>query len=204
VSPTRQRTAFDIVTILGSQGAFAVARGLARRLPADFPAAVIYAQHRVASAGRGLERVLAYDAAMPVRGIRDGDPVTAGTIHVAPADAQTLVADGVFRLVAGRCAGDPLFVSAAMAGRARVLGVVLSGRLDDGSAGLRAIKAAGGRGLIQDPTTAVATGMPTSAMSTGCYDFVLTPERLAHALVALVAVPGAAELLSVRGHPNAA
>jgi two-component system, chemotaxis family, protein-glutamate methylesterase/glutaminase len=205
VSATRHGTAFDVVAIVGSQGALAVACGLVRCLPADFPAAVVYVQHRVTTAGAGLVMVLGHHAAMPVRTIRDGDPITAGTIYVAPPDAQTVVAgEGVFRLTPGRCAGDPLLESVAQSFGARALGVVISGRLSDGSAGLRAIKAAGGRGLIQDPATAVAAGMPTAAMSTGCYDFVLTPERLASAIVALVAVPGAANLLRVRGHPSVA
>jgi two-component system chemotaxis response regulator CheB len=83
------------------------------------------------------------------------------------------------------------------------LGVVLSGRLRDGAAGLRAIKWAGGRGLIQAPSSAEADGMPLSAMATGCYDFVLSPAQLQAAIVTLVTVPGAAELFGVRAHPVA-
>ena len=80
--------------------------------------------------------------------------------------------------------------------------MVLSGGLRDGAAGLCRIKHAGGRGLIQAPATAEADSMPLAAMATGCYDFVLAPGQLAAALVALVAVPGAAELLRVRAHPH--
>jgi two-component system, chemotaxis family, protein-glutamate methylesterase/glutaminase len=200
--PPRHTDAFDVVAMVGSQGAFRVVRALVRALPADFPAAVVYVQHRVATAGSGLVRLLSRDTALPVRLVGAGDPVTAATIHVAPADARTTVgAARVFRLAPGRCVGDPLFASIAPAYGARAIGVVLSGRLDDGAAGLRAIKAAGGRGLVQDPATAEADGMPMAAMSTGCYDFVLEPEGLARALVALVSVPGAADLLTVRGHP---
>jgi two-component system, chemotaxis family, protein-glutamate methylesterase/glutaminase len=201
LSPPRHSPPFDVVAIVGSQGALPVARALVRSLPADFPAAIVYVQHRIATSLGGLPALIARSTALPVGLVRDGDALIPGTIHVAPADAQTTVADGRFRLGPGRCVGDPVFVSLARAYGARTIGVVLSGRLDDGAAGLRAIKAAGGRALVQEPSTAERSGMPTAAMSTGCYDFVLPGDRLAHALVALAAVPGAAELLSVRGHP---
>jgi two-component system chemotaxis response regulator CheB len=201
VSSSRHSPPFDVVAIVGSQGAFPIARRLLGALPADFPAAIVYVQHRVPSSVGGLPKLLAHATALPAGPVGDGHPVTPGAIHVTPADAETTIAGGRFRLGPGRCVGDPLLASVAQAYGARAIGVVLSGRLDDGAAGLRAIKAAGGRGLVQDPATAEAAGMPTAAMSTGCYDFVLAPDRLAHALVALVAVPGAAELLSVRGHP---
>jgi two-component system chemotaxis response regulator CheB len=83
----------------------------------------------------------------------------------------------------------------------RAIGVVLSGRLDDGAAGARAIKAAGGRVLVQEPDSAECASMPTGVLATGCFDFVLEPRRIAHALVALVSAPGAAQLLAVRAHP---
>jgi two-component system chemotaxis response regulator CheB len=202
VSPSRHSSAFDVVVIVGSQGAVRVVRGLVRSLPGDFPAAVVYVQHRVRTSDDALVEILQRDAAPAVRTVRDGDRLTPATIHIPPADAQTVVdANGILRLQPGRCSGDPLLESVAAAYGRRSIAVVLTGRLDDGAAGLRALKAAGGRGLVQDPATAAAPGMPMAAMSTGCYDFALTPDRLASALVALVAVPGAADLLSVRGHP---
>ena len=64
---------------------------------------------------------------------------------------------------------------------------------------MQAIKAAGGRVIVQDPETAEQRSMPWNALATGCVDLVLDPARIADALVALVAVPGAAELFGVRG-----
>jgi two-component system chemotaxis response regulator CheB len=152
-----------------------------------------------------LSRVLRYHARLPVRDIEDGDVPRPGGIYVAPADAQTTLSEGrTFALTEGRCLADPLMAGVAAAYGPAALAVILSGRLRDGAAGLRHIKQGGGRGLIQSPESATADGMPLAAMATGCYDFVLSPAGLRAALVSLVAVPGAAELLAVRTHPLAA
>jgi two-component system chemotaxis response regulator CheB len=97
--------------------------------------------------------------------------------------------------------GDTLLTSAAQAFGRRTIGVVLTGMLDDGAAGVRMVKRQGGRVLVQDPATARAGGMPSHAISTGCVDFVLPLERIAPALVALTMAPGGAELLSVPTAP---
>jgi two-component system chemotaxis response regulator CheB len=145
-----------------------------------------------------------HDAQLPVYEIADGDPVRPGAVYIAPANAQTTVAaDRRFHLDEGHCRGDPLMLSVGEVYGARCLALVLSGHLRDGAAGLRRIKQSGGRGFVQSPASADADGMPLAAMATGCYDFVLPPEQLLAALVAFVSVPGAAELLGVRGHPNA-
>jgi two-component system chemotaxis response regulator CheB len=78
-----------------------------------------------------------------------------------------------------------------------VIAVVLTGRLRDGSRGIRAVKAQGGRVLIQDPSTAVAPDMPTAALATGCCDFALPPDKIGDALTALVMAPGAADVFRV-------
>jgi hypothetical protein len=125
-------------------------------------------------------------------------------VYVPPAGVQTTIGlDRRFVVSDGRCADDPLMESAAQVYGAASLGVVLSGRLRDRAQGLRQIKQAGGRGLIQAPETAQADGMPLAAMATGCCDFALSPRALRAALVALVAVPGAADRFGVRGHPAA-
>lgn len=190
---------------MGSQGALPVARALLARVPDDFPAAIVYAQHRSARCPSVLVDLLSYHARLPVRAAADGDAVRPGTIYVAPPDGQTIVSPArTFAISEGRCLGDPLLASVAGAYGPAALGVILSGRLRDGAEGLRQIKRAGGRGLIQDPAGAESDGMPLAAMSTGCYDFVLTPQQLHSALIALVTVPGAADLLGVRAHPAAA
>jgi chemotaxis response regulator CheB len=91
-----------------------------------------------------------------------------------------------------------LFGSVAEVYGPRALAVVLTGRLRDGTRGVQAIKAAGGRVIAQTPDSAEQSSMPWNALATGCVDLVLEPARIADALVALVAVPGAAELFEVR------
>jgi two-component system chemotaxis response regulator CheB len=99
----------------------------------------------------------------------------------------------------GGAGGDGLLATAAASAAARgpVIAVVLTGMLQDGAEGARAVKRHGGRVLAQDPATARAPGMPSSAIATGCVDFVLPPDRLSFALIALVMAPGGADLLTV-------
>lgn len=85
-----------------------------------------------------------------------------------------------------------------MAVGAGVVAVVLTGKLSDGTEGVRAVKRHGGRVLAQDPCTAQAASMPSSAIATGCVDFVLPIEKMRAALMALILAPGGAELLRVR------
>jgi two-component system chemotaxis response regulator CheB len=91
-------------------------------------------------------------------------------MYIAPPDYHMIVEDGRLRMVQGprenrhRPAIDPLFRSAAMAYGPRVIGVILSGLLDDGTAGLMVVHAAGGKAIVQEPRTALFASMPTSAL----------------------------------------
>jgi two-component system chemotaxis response regulator CheB len=125
---------------------------------------------------------------------------------VLPPDRQTtLDAEGRFVLSAtGGCQADPLLESVAFAHGERAIAVVLTGRLTDGAAGVRAIKRRGGRVIVQDEATAEAFAMPSAALATGCADFVLPLHTISAALVSLVMVPGAEELFRVRLNPWAA
>jgi two-component system chemotaxis response regulator CheB len=123
-----------------------------------------------------------------------------GTVTVIPG-GTTATVDRALRLsLAGRTSmqpGDACLVSAAAVFGAEAIAVVLSGMQQDGTIGVRAIKRAGGRVLVQDPATARAPGMPSSAIATGCIDHVLPAQRIAPALVALTMAPGGADLLAV-------
>jgi two-component system chemotaxis response regulator CheB len=94
-----------------------------------------------------------------------------------------------------------LFASAAAVFGPRMIAGVLSGRLDDGSLGVRHVKGAGGRVLAQDDATSQAFGMPAAAIATGCVDFVLPLAVLADAITALVMAPGAAAMMRVAPPP---
>jgi two-component system chemotaxis response regulator CheB len=136
--------------------------------------------------------------------VTDGARLEPSVLHVAPSDEQLVMAQGgVMRIIADRDSSrrrfaDTLLRSAATVFGTRLIAVVLSGRLDGGADGARAVKRHGGRVLVQDPQTAVAPSMPRAALATGCVDFALAPEALGQALIALCAAEGAAELFRVR------
>lgn len=197
--------AFDVVGVAASTGGLAAVTEVLRSLPSDFPAAVVLVLHRASGWGDGTAGTLTRRTGLRVKTIDQGEPLRPGTVYVTPPDQQ-VVLDGEARLLRGRaqrCRADDLFASLATAFGERALGVVLTGRLDDGAAGARAIKARGGRVLAQDRTTSEQFGMPSSAISTGCVDWVLPLDRIGPALVSLVMWPGAAELLRVPTPPRA-
>lgn len=114
-----------------------------------------------------------------------------GRIYVAPPDQHLLLEDDRLRLFRGpkehhaRPAIDPMFRSAALAGGARIVGVILSGMLDDGAAGLRAIEACGGTTVVQDPGDAEQPSMPRNALTNTEVDHVVRLDAMADLLTAL-------------------
>lgn len=195
---------FDAVVVLGSQGAFEAFLDVLGCLPETFPAAIVFDLHR-GTDQRFTEEILRRRGVLRVRSASAGALFEPGTVHVVPPDADLLVTgDGAFALAEGDGEGqwhhraDALLSSAAQAFGPRLIGVVLSGRLDAGASGVRDVKRLGGRVLVQDPETARAGSMPRAALATGCVDFALPPRSLGQALAALCASPGAAELFRVR------
>ncbi|AEV83150.1 chemotaxis protein CheB [Actinoplanes sp. SE50] len=161
----------DVVVIGGSAGSHKPLRQTLARLPADLPAVVLVAVHTAPGARGGLADSLASSCTLPVRAAVDGTRLEPGCVHLAVPDRHLIIDDGhVLRLSDGprqnrvRPAVDALFRSAARWCGPRVVGVVLSGSLDDGAAGLAAITAAGGTALIQDPAEARFPSMPQAAL----------------------------------------
>jgi two-component system chemotaxis response regulator CheB len=159
----------DIIVVGGSTGAIAALQRLVADLPADLPAAVLVVTHIDATPSL-LPRILKRSAALPVAEAVDGEPIESGRIYIAAPDRHLLVEGGRVALRRGprenstRPAIDSLFRSAAVAFGARVIGVILTGMLNDGTAGLRAIKRCGGVAAVQDPDDAEAPDMPRSAL----------------------------------------
>lgn len=163
-------------------------------LPADFPAAILVVTH-VGARKSLLPELLGKTSALPVRHAQDREPIGPGRILLAPPDQHMLVAitagHAAVELTRGprenhtRPAIDPLFRSAAAALGPLVVGVILSGYLDDGTAGLQAIKACGGTALVQEPEEAVAPSMPHSAIRNVAVDLCLPVADMAPALLAL-------------------
>jgi two-component system chemotaxis response regulator CheB len=188
-----------IVVAAASYGGLAAYRTLLAALPAEFPWPILAVQHRHPRPDY-LAPILARTTGLPAVSAREGEPLQPGTVYVLPADRQGVL-DSERRLAfrrADRCRADPLLESAAFGYGERAIAVVLTGRLRDGAAGVRAVKGRGGRVITQDASTSAAFAMPAAAIATGCVDFVLPLRYIAPALVSLVMVPGAAELFRVR------
>jgi two-component system, chemotaxis family, protein-glutamate methylesterase/glutaminase len=126
---------------------------------------------------------------------RDGQPLLPGSIFVAPPDHHMLFTATSVRLSRGprenhaRPAIDPLFRSTALAWKQGAIGVVLTGELDDGTAGLKAIKDCGGIAIVQDPLTATEPSMPASAIANVPVDYCLPVSQIPAALLEIVGRP---------------
>jgi len=184
----------DIIAIGGSAGSGTVLKRLVRDLPADFEPSVFVTTH-IPADGSMLPDLLAEGANLPVLRAVDGMPVEPGRIYIAPADRHMLLVDSTVRLGHGprenmsRPAIDPMFRSAAYAYGPRVIGVVLSGYLNDGASGLHAIKQCGGLTVVQHPVDAHAEQMPRSALEAVEVDHVATAANMAELLGQLAKTP---------------
>jgi len=187
----------DILVIGASTGGIDAIRGLMAGLPADLPAAVFVVIHIDPVHETHLAELLARPGGMPAQVARDGEVVRPGHILVAPADHHLMVRAGHVEINHGprenshRPAVDALFRTAAAAYGPRVIGVVLTGHRDCGTAGLLSIKARGGIAVVQDPTDAVAPQMPSSAIAHVDVDHVTRLAELPALLIQLVGAEAA-------------
>ncbi len=198
------RAPFDVLVIAASLGGPAALGRVLPGLPADFPAAVLVVQHRAPGIDDRFAAAIRSRSALSVRTARDGQPLATTGITILPArHTATVAATGMLRLEPGTSfrLADPLIGAVAGYCGPRALCLVLTGRLDDAAAGVRALKRHGGRSIIQDPATAQAPQMPLAALATGCADLVMPLAHVAPTLVALTMAPGAAELFRVPPSP---
>lgn len=160
----------NIVVIGASAGGIEALQELLRGLPSDLEAAVLIVLHTSRHAGSLLPHILQRASGMPASHPIDRTPIQNGHIYIAPPDFHMILEDGLIRVLQGprenlhRPAIDPLFRSAAASHGSRVIGVVLTGLLDDGTSGLMVIHARGGEAIIQDPATALFSSMPKCAL----------------------------------------
>src|SRR5215213_7659479 len=185
----------DIIVIGASVGGIEALRAIAGGLPKDLPAAVFVVLHTSPEAPGILADILDRAGALPASFAVDGERILPGRIYVAPPDKHLVVEPNRVRLTRGpkenrfRPAVDPLFRSAAQVYGPRVIGVVLTGYLDDGTAGLWAVKQLGGTAIVQDPLEALAPSMPASAMRQVKVDYCLPVAEIAPQLVRLASRP---------------
>jgi len=166
-----------------------------RQLPGDFPAALLIVTHLAPDGPGLLPAILQGAGPLDVLPAADDTLIAAGHVYVAPPDHHLLV-DGLnMRLSRGprenrfRPAIDPLFRTAAAAFGPRVIGVLLSGGLDDGVLGLCRIKARGGIAVVQEPYDAHKGDLPQRAIDRVDVDFVLPANSIAETLTQLVHSP---------------
>jgi two-component system chemotaxis response regulator CheB len=182
----------DIIVIGASAGGIKALKELVAALTEDLPAAVFVVLHVAPTKPSILPQILSRAGPLPALHPSDGQPVETGYIYVAPPDHHLLLSDGQIRVLRGpkenaqRPAVDPLFRSAAAAYGPRVIGVVLTGGLEDGAAGLSAVKSGGGVAVVQDPFDALQPSMPQSALRSGRVDYCVSLAEIGPLLIRLV------------------
>ena len=185
----------DIIVVGASAGGVEALRQLVGSLPKDLPAAIFVVLHIAPNGYSVLPSILNRRSKLPAVHPKDGQPIEYGNIYVAPPDRHLLIKRGHIHLSHGpkenrhRPAIDPLFRTAARCYGRRVVGVVLSGALDDGTAGLSAIKEQGGVAIVQDPDEAMYDSMPRSAIENVQVDRILPVSEIAAFLVSLAGDP---------------
>jgi two-component system, chemotaxis family, protein-glutamate methylesterase/glutaminase len=183
--------AYSIVGIGSSWGGLVAMSTLLGGLPGDFSVPIVVVQHRSNDSDRLLAEILQDATDLSVSEIEDKEPLTPGTVHIAPANYHVLIDDGFLSLTLdepvrfSRPSIDVMFSSAADVYGSGAIGVVLTGANEDGSRGLLDIVKRGGRALVQDPRTAEIAVMPHAAVKAVPNAEVLPLEGLASRLIEL-------------------
>ena len=185
----------DIIVIGASAGGFEAIKTIVLDLPPDLSASVFIVWHMAADASGVLPGVLNRLETLPASYAADRDEIKPGKIYIAPPDHHLMLEEKQMRISRGpkenrfRPAIDPLFRSAALSHGQQVIGVILSGGLDDGSAGLWSIKESGGIAVVQDPLDAEVPSMPESALRLVDADHVVSVAEMGPLLHKLVREP---------------
>jgi two-component system chemotaxis response regulator CheB len=181
----------DVVVIGASAGGVAALMTLVQALPPDFLAPIFVVLHIPADSPSVLSQLLGSVSALEVRQPRDGEKVAPGVIYLAPPDHHLLLEGDQVLVTRGpkenrfRPSIDALFRSAAYTYGPRVIGVVLTGYLDDGTSGLWSVQRMGGRAVVQEPRDAEQPSMPTNALEFVAADYVVPLAQLGALLVRL-------------------
>jgi two-component system chemotaxis response regulator CheB len=189
----------DIIVVGASYGGIHALKELAGDLPPDLPASIFIVQHVASNSPGLLPGIIANAGALPASFPADHEKISPGHIYLAPPDNHILVENGFIRVTRGpkenrsRPAIDVLFRSAAYTYGPRVVGVILTGMLDDGTAGLWAIKYRGGTTIVQSPAEAHAPSMPQNALQNVEVDYCVPLKKIAPLLIELTQISAAEE-----------
>ena len=185
---------FSVIVIGTSAGGMDALKKLLSQFPADFAAPILVVNHMTAAvSGEMLIVTLNNVSKLKCLYPENGQRVEAGHVYIAPPDYHMLIEQGVIIITKGarenryRPAIDPLFRSAAVAYGNRVIGIVLTGYLDDGTSGLIAIKRSGGICVVQSPKDAAYPGMPQSALDNLKIDHCVPISEMGSLLTKLLA-----------------
>lgn len=177
---------FSVVAIGASAGGLEAMMVLLENLPSNTGMAFIYVQHLSPDHKSMLSEILSKKTKMKVHEIDNMDKIEPNHVYVIPSNQGIEVTDGHIKLIprsesSTASSIDILFASLAQAQKEKVIGIILSGSANDGTAGIKAIKQEGGLTFAQDDS-AKFTSMPHSAIAAGVIDFILSPEEIAHEL----------------------
>jgi two-component system CheB/CheR fusion protein len=185
---------FPIVVFGASAGGIEAFTSILEHLAPDLGMAYVFILHLSPNHKSSLTEILQAKTKMDVHTVKDGMEIKANNIFVIPPNTFMSVVDGHLKLAPralnaiGNYVIDYFLTGLASLYENNAIGVILSGSATDGTLGLKAIKAAGGITFAQDES-AQFPGMPGNATEAGYVDFVLSPEKIAHELSALVKVP---------------
>ena len=181
----------DIIVVGASAGGIEALRVLIAALPADLSASLFIVVHTSPDAPGMLADIFNRFGKLPATYATDDERIEKGRVYVAPPDRHLLIEPNRVRVTRGpkenrfRPAVDPLFRSAAQTYGPRVVGVILTGYMDDGTAGLWTVKQLGGTAVVQDPTDALVPFMPQNAVTHVKVDYCLPLAEIAPLLVQL-------------------
>jgi two-component system chemotaxis response regulator CheB len=189
--PRKKRPLRDVVVIGASSGGVTALMDLVKTLPADFPAPIFIVQHIPPDSPSLLPQLLSRGSALKAWHPQNGETVQPGVIYVAPPDHHLLLEGDTVLVTRGpkenrfRPSIDALFRSAAYTYGPRVIGIVLTGYLDDGTSGLWSVQRMGGLTIVQDPCDAEQPAMPTNALEFVRPDYLVPLAELGGLLVRL-------------------
>lgn len=192
--------AMKIIVIGASVGGVDAIRTIVGGLPGTLDAAVFVTLH-IGAHQSILPELLNEIGEMPASHAVDGEAIRAGHIFVAPPDHHLTIERGKVVLTKGprenmaRPSIDPMFRSAARTYGSDVIGVILTGGLNDGTAGLFEVEAQGGTTIVQDPANAFGSSMPQSAIEHVAVDHIVSVAEIGSLLVKLVAQQSASAVI---------